>query len=104
VDAFEALRIEEAAGIADDESAADVIAGRGVPAAVRQGFRAVADEFAAFEDFFEERMRFPGLKCGVWIELGIGVFESEDEADGEAIVGEAVNPAAAVHVSGDGPA
>ena len=49
-------------------------------------------------------MRLPGLKSGVRIELRIGVFEREDEADGEAIVGEAVNPAAAVHAGGDGPA
>ena len=49
-------------------------------------------------------MRFPGLKCSVGIELRIGVFEADDEADGDAIVREAVNPAAAVHIGRDGPA
>src|SRR5579864_4332194 len=78
VDAFETLRIEEAAGVADDEGAIDISAWYGVPAAVRERFCTVADEFAAFENFFEERMRFPGLKSGVGIELGIGVFESQD--------------------------
>ncbi len=49
-------------------------------------------------------MRLPGLKGGMGIELGIGVFKANDEADGNAIVREAVNPAAAVHFGGDGPA
>src|SRR5271169_1087774 len=104
VDAFEALGVEEAAGVADDEGAVNISARYSVPATVRERFGAVADEFAAFENFFEERMRLPSLKGGVGIELGIGVFESEDEADGEAIVGEAVDPAAAIHAGGNGPA
>src|SRR5579859_3158806 len=104
VDAFEALRIEEAAGIADDERAVYVSAGYGVPAAVGERLGAVADEFAALENFIEERVRLPGLEGGVGIELGVGVFESDDETDGEAVVGEAVNPAAAVHAGGNGPA
>ena len=43
VDAFEALRVEEAAGVADDEGAVDIISGHGVPAAGGEGFCAVAD-------------------------------------------------------------
>ncbi len=104
MNAFESLGIEEAAGVADDECAVYVGAGHRVPAAVGERFGAIADEFAPFENFFEKRMRLPGLKRGVRIELRVGVFEREDEADREAIVGEAVDPAAAVHARGDGPA
>ena len=49
-------------------------------------------------------MRFPLLKSGVRIESRVGVFEGDYQADGDAIVGEAVDPAAAVHVDGNGPA
>src|SRR5580704_16476853 len=48
VDAFQALGIQYASGIADDEAAVDVIARHGIPAAVGDGFRAVTDELAAF--------------------------------------------------------
>ena len=36
--------------------------------------------------------------------MGVGVLEREDEAYGEAIVGKTVDPSAAVHAGGDGPA
>ncbi len=49
-------------------------------------------------------MGLPLLKSLVRIELRVGVFEADDQADGDAIVGEAVDPAAAVHVGGNGPA
>ena len=49
-------------------------------------------------------MRLPGLERRVRIEQRVGVFQSDDEADGDAIVGKAVDPAAAVHVHGNWPA
>src|SRR3984957_3145350 len=104
VNAFEALRIEEAAGIAYEGAAVDVIARHGIPAARGKRFRAVADELAAVENFSDVRVRLPLLKCFVRIELRVGVFETDNEADRDAIVGEAVDPAAPVHVGGDGPA
>src|SRR5262249_45746652 len=104
MDAFEALGIEKTAGIADDEHAVHGVAWHGVPAAVRKGFCAIADEFAAVENFFQERVSLPGLKRGVRIEFRVGVFESDDQADGDAIVGKAVDPAAAVDVGSHGPA
>src|SRR5580704_14692531 len=104
VNAFEALRVEEAAGIADDQATVYVIARHGIPAAGGERLRSVADEFAAIENFFDVRVGLPLLKGFVRIELGVGVFEADDEADRDAIVGEAVDPAAAVHVGGYGPA
>src|SRR5947207_13248457 len=49
-------------------------------------------------------MRLPGLKRGVGIELRVSVFESDNQADRDAIVGKGVNPAPAVHARGNGPA
>ena len=104
MNAFEALRIEEAAGVTDDEAAVDVVARHGIPAARGERFCAVADEFAAVENFLDVWVGLPLLKLFMRIELRIGVFEADDEADRNAIVGETVNPSAAVHVGGDGPA
>ena len=55
MNAFEALRVEEAAGIADDQAAVDVVARHGIPAACGKRFCAVADELAAVENFFDVR-------------------------------------------------
>src|SRR6202050_707627 len=101
---FERLRVKKAARIADDEAAVDVIARHGIPAAGGEGLRAVAAEVAAVEVLFDLRVRLPLLKSCVRIKLRVSVFESDDEADRDAIVRKAVDPAAAVHVAGDGPA
>src|SRR5262245_58479820 len=98
MNAFEALRVEKTASVADDKRAVCGVARHGIPTAVRQGFRTVANELAAFENLFAVRMRLPPLKSGVRIELRVGIFEREDEADGKAVVRKAVDPATAVHV------
>src|SRR5256884_9610883 len=56
------------------------------------------------ENVVEDRMVLPGLKRGGGIELRVSVFESDNQADRDAIVGEGVNPAPAVHARGNGPA
>ena len=65
MDALEALRIKEAAGIADDEDAVDGVARHGVPPAVGEGFCAVTDEFSALEIFFEMRVCLPLLESSM---------------------------------------
>src|SRR4029077_4916481 len=49
MNSFEALRIEEAAGIADDQNAVDGVARHRVPAAVGQRFCSVTDQLPAIE-------------------------------------------------------
>src|SRR5690348_16553072 len=104
VNALEALRIKEAAGITNDEATIHVSARHGVPAAVGQRLRTIANKLAAIEKLSEKRMSLPSLKRGVRIESWVGVFESDDETDGNSIVRKAVNPSAAVHVRGNRPA
>src|SRR6266852_2845122 len=104
VNAFEALRIEEAGGIPDDQAAVHIGPRHGIPSTCGNGFCSVADQLASLEKFLQEGMRLPNLKRFVRVELWIGVFETDYEADGEAIVREAVDPATAIHVRGHGPA
>src|SRR5438034_5071238 len=104
VNALEALRIEKTARIPDDEAAVDIGARHGIPPAVGQRLRPIANELTAIEKSLEKRMRLPGLKRGVGIELRVSVFESDNQADRDAIVGKGVNPAPAVHARGNGPA
>src|SRR5215471_12948321 len=58
VNAFEPLRIEEAAGITDDEAAVDVGAWHRVPAPVGQRLRAITNELAAVEKLLEKGVCF----------------------------------------------
>ncbi len=104
VNALEPLRIEKAGGIPDDQTAVHIRARHGIPSAGGNRFCAVADQPTAFENSFQEGMRLPNLKGFVRIELRIRVFETDYQADGNAIVREAVDPAAAIHVRGHGPA
>src|SRR5262249_10333271 len=98
------LRVEKTAGIADDQATIEIIARHGVPAAVGQRFRTVAHEFSTVEDICNERIRFPFLKRRVGIETRVGVFEGDNESDGDTSIGEPVNPSGAVHAGRDGPA
>src|ERR1700719_1704376 len=86
MDSLESLRIEETARVADDQPAIQIISWHGVPATVGQRFCAVTHKFSAIENFSEERMSLPLLKCGVGIESRIGVFERHHQSDGYAIV------------------
>ena len=98
VNSLEALRIQQAGGIADDQAAVHVAARHRIPAAVGNRFRAVADELAAFENLLDERMRFEFLKRFVRIEERVVIFEADDHAERDAIILQAVNPSAAVDV------
>src|SRR5579871_4382412 len=68
VNAFEALRIQKTCGIADDEAAIHKSFRHGIPAAIWDGFRTVADDLATVEHAAHKRMRFELLKCFVRIE------------------------------------
>ena len=104
MNAFQALRIQQASGITDDESAVHVGARHGIPAAVRNGFCAVANELAAVQDFLDERMSLELLKRFVRIEERIVIFQGDDHAERNTIVAQAVHPAAAVQVRAKRPA
>src|SRR5690242_1811409 len=104
MDALEALRIKEAAGIADDEAAVDVRPRDGVPATVRQRLGAVSHQLAAVEKLLEKWMRLPDLKRGVRIKLWVGIFKRDDQSDRDAIVRKAINPAPAIHAGWNRPA
>src|SRR5215467_9571863 len=86
MNAFETLGVEETTGIANDKNTVNGVAGNGVPAAVGQGLCAITDEFAAIENFLDVRVGLPLLKCGVGIELGIGVFKRENQPNRKTIV------------------
>ena len=98
MNALEPLRIQEAAGIADDEAAIHIIARHGIPAAVGQRLRAVAHQLAAVEKIAHIGMRLQGLKRRVRIEARVFILQRDHQSDGDAIVLQAVNPAAAVHL------
>ena len=104
MNALQTLRIQKAAGVTDYKAAIKIIAGHGIPAAIGQRFCAVANELSAFQNVAHEGMRFPGLKCGVGIETRIFIFKRNDQPDRNAIVAEAINPAATVHFGGERPA
>src|SRR5215203_524447 len=65
VDALEALRVEEAGRVADEQEAVAVELRDGVEAAGRDGLRAVADHPPAFEQLREERVLLVTLELGV---------------------------------------
>src|SRR6266568_546298 len=96
VDALEALRIQKARGVADNQPAVHVGSRHGVPATVRNRLRAVTHQLPAVENALQERMRLVFLERFVRVELRILVFQSDHQADGKAVVAEAVNPSSAV--------
>ena len=98
VDSLEALGIQQARRIADDQATIHVTSRHGIPAAVGNRLRAVTNQLAAFENPLYERMRFEFLKCFVRIEKRIVIFEAHDHAERDAIIAQAVNPAAAIEV------
>src|ERR1700758_740143 len=72
VNAFEALRVEETGGVAEDHPSIAVDARHGEPASVREGFGSVANHFAAVENAAREGMELEGLE-GV-VRVGARVF------------------------------
>ena len=104
VNALEALRIQQAGRIADDQPAVHILARHGIPAAVGNRLRAVAHQLAAFENALEERMRLVFLKRFVRIEARIVIFEADHHADRNAIVRQPVEPSAAIHAGIERPA
>ena len=104
VNALQPLRIQQARGIADDQPAVHVAARHRIPAAVGNRLRAIADQLAALQNPLHERMRFEFLKRFVRIEERIRVFQADDHAQRNAIVAQAVNPAAAVKIRSQRPA
>ncbi len=104
MNSLEALGIQQARRVTDDQPAIHISFRHGIPAAVGNGFCAVANELAAIENFLYERMRFEFLKRFMRIEKRISVFEADDHAERDAIIAQAVNPAAAVQIGGERPA
>src|SRR5437879_368820 len=56
VNALEPLRIQQARGIADDQTSGKISTGDGIPATDRNRFGAIPNEFAAFENPADKRM------------------------------------------------
>ena len=101
---FQALRIQQAGGVAEDHPA---IAGQRrnrPPAAVGHRLRAVADHLAAFEKLGDERVFLEFLQDALGIEARIGIVEPGHEAERDDVVFSAVNPGAAVFLRGQRPA
>ena len=91
------LRIQQASGIADDQSAIHVRPRHRIPPAVRNRLRAISNQLATFDNFLYVRVRLELLKSFVRIELRIVVFERDDHAERNAVLLQTVDPAAPVH-------
>ena len=104
MDAFEALRVEEAGAVAEEHPAVAGEPRHGEPAAVGEALGAVADHFAALEDAAGEGVALEALEDVVGVGAGVLVVEAGDVADGDFGVGDAVDPCAAVFVRGQGVA
>ena len=88
----------------DDQAAVHIRARHGIPAAHGHGLRAVAHQLAAFENAAHEGMRLELLEGFVRIESRIVVFEAGDQSERDAVLAQAVDPAAAVHAGIERPA
>src|SRR5229473_7317126 len=104
VNALEALRIEKARGVADDQPAVHIGSRHRIPASIRNRLRAVTNQLSAVENAFQERMSLVFLERFVRVELRILVFQSDHEADRKAVVAEAVNPSSTVRAEIHRPA
>ena len=102
VGAFDFGDVQEAGGVADEGAAGEGALGDGLEAAFVEGAGAVGEAFATVEDGRVERVVFHFLEFAVGGEPGVGVVETDDEADGDQVVAEVVHPAAAVGVFGEG--
>src|SRR5215216_1402567 len=81
MNALEAHRVQEAAGVARDQGAIHERPWNRVPAAFRQGFCAVAYEGTAVEQLRDRRVLLEAVEGHVRIEARIVVIESHDETD-----------------------
>ena len=102
--AFDFGDVEEAGGVADQGAAWESAFRDGLEAAFVEGAGGVGDAFAVFEDGGVEGVVFHFLEFLVGGEPGVGVIEADDEAEGDEVVAEVVEPAAAVGVGGEGVA
>ena len=104
MNSFQALRIQQAGGVAEDHPAVAGQRRNRPPAAVRQGFRAVADHLAALKKLGDERVLLELLQDALGIEARVGIVEPDHEAERDHVVFSAVNPGAAVFLRGQRPA
>src|SRR6516162_8156107 len=101
MNAFEALGIEEAGAVAEKHPAVAGEARHSEPTSVRQALCAVANHLTAIQNAADEGMELEALKGVVRVGTRILVVESSDVAYGDFSVGDAVDPGAAVFVSGE---
>src|SRR5260370_31327342 len=81
VRALDARHVDETGRAADERAARKREFRHRLPAALRDGARAVADALAARESVAHQRVRLEALEFLERREIGIGVVEVEDEAD-----------------------
>src|SRR5690349_21850669 len=103
VNSLQALRIQQACRVTDNQAAIKIAARHRIPTAVGNRLRAVANKGAAFQDPFHKWMRFEFLEGFMRIEERIVIIESDDHSQRHAIVPQAVNPSAAVEIRTEWP-
>src|SRR5580700_5795096 len=96
MNSFEALRIEETGGIAEDHPAITCNRRNRPPAAIGQGLRTVADHLAALEQFRHKGMLLEILQHVLRIETWVGIIEAGHEAERHDVVPSAIDPRAAI--------
>ena len=77
----ETHRVHEAASVAGDQPAVEVHTRHRVPAALRQGFRAIADHLAAGQQVRHQRVLLELQERLVRIEHRVFVVEPGDKTD-----------------------
>src|SRR5215475_582829 len=95
MNSFETHRIQESGGIADDQSAIEVVLRLCPITAFGNRLGAVGIELAPVQDAADVGMRFELLKSLMRIQAWIKIIEANDQPNGDAAICHVVNESAA---------
>src|SRR5262245_13880818 len=95
MNSFQTHRIQESSGIADDQSAIEVVLRLCPVTAFGNRLGAIGIDPASLQDAPDIRMRFELLKSLMGIHAGIKVIEANNEPNGDAAIRHVVNESAA---------
>src|SRR5580698_200741 len=96
MNSFEALRVKETGGVAENHPAVARDRRNRPPAAIRQRLRAVANHLAALEQLRHKRMLLEIMQHVLRIQTWVGIIEAGDEAERNDVVFSAIDPRAAI--------
>src|SRR5215469_2460584 len=102
--ALDARHVHEAGRAADERPTRESELGHGLQPPLRDGARAIADALAPFEEILDARVLLHALEFVEGREIGVGIVEMNDEADGAEILAPVIHKEAAAGVIAERPA